>query len=224
VSDALQVLLDLAVKLGRSSLIVHPNLLVRVTRAGPLLRRLALLPGSFRPRYRRQRIRTRRIPRGVLRARFRVPRSRSPPRSRQSGRLIRPSARFTSSGSEWLTWSRLGSTFAPSRYRRFLWAVEGVDHGQATGTLGPARGHQDGNGRGLASVVEFRGWWIVLDALSWAFILSVFGMAMSGAWPSSPWDVIILVGLVLACVVELWALLAWRSARARRRSPNSDAS
>jgi hypothetical protein len=36
VSDALQVLLDLVAKRGRSSLIVHPNLLVRVTRAGPL--------------------------------------------------------------------------------------------------------------------------------------------------------------------------------------------
>jgi hypothetical protein len=70
-------------------------------------------------------------------------------------------------------------------------------------------------------MVEFRGWWIVLDALSWIFILIVFGMGVFGAWPSSPWDVILIAGLVLACVFELWA---WRTIRAKRRSPNADAS
>jgi hypothetical protein len=65
-------------------------------------------------------------------------------------------------------------------------------------------------------MVEFRGWWIVLDALSWIFILIVFGMGVFGEWPSSPWNVILIAGLVLACVVELWA---WRSLRARRSPP-----
>jgi hypothetical protein len=69
-------------------------------------------------------------------------------------------------------------------------------------------------------VVEFRGWWIVLDAVSWIFILVVFGMGVFGAWPSSPWDVIFIVGLVLACAFELWAL---RSVRTRKRSPEADA-
>jgi hypothetical protein len=70
-------------------------------------------------------------------------------------------------------------------------------------------------------VIEFRGWWIVLDAVSWIFIVIVFGMGAFGAWPSSPWDVILLVGLALACVVELWA---WRSVRAKRGSPHADGS
>jgi hypothetical protein len=70
-------------------------------------------------------------------------------------------------------------------------------------------------------VVEVRGWWIVLDALSWVFILIVFGMGVFGAWPSSPWDVIFIAGLVLACVFELWA---WRSVLARRRPPDAGAS
>ena len=70
-------------------------------------------------------------------------------------------------------------------------------------------------------MVEFRGWWIVLDALSWIFILLVFGMAVFGAWPPSPWDVIFVVGLVLASLIELWA---WRSIRTKRGSPNADAS
>jgi hypothetical protein len=70
-------------------------------------------------------------------------------------------------------------------------------------------------------VIEFRGWWIVLDAVSWIFILIVFGMGVFGAWPSSPWDGILLVGLALACVVELWA---WRSVRAKRGSPHADGS
>jgi hypothetical protein len=65
-------------------------------------------------------------------------------------------------------------------------------------------------------VVEFRGWWIVLDVVSWIFVAIVFGMSVFGAWPPSPWDVIFLVGLLLACV---WALLAWRSVRARRDPP-----
>jgi hypothetical protein len=30
-------------------------------------------------------------------------------------------------------------------------------------------------------VVEFRGWWIVLDAVSWILILIVFGMGVFGA-------------------------------------------
>jgi len=70
-------------------------------------------------------------------------------------------------------------------------------------------------------MVELRGWWIVLDALSWIFILLVFGMAVFGAWPPSPWDVIFVVGLVLASLIELWA---WRSIRTKRGSPNADAS
>lgn len=70
-------------------------------------------------------------------------------------------------------------------------------------------------------MVEFRGWWIVLDTLCWIFILTVFGMGVFGAWPPSPWDVIFVVGLVLAGLIELWA---WRSIRARRGSPNADAS
>jgi Kef-type K+ transport system membrane component KefB len=70
-------------------------------------------------------------------------------------------------------------------------------------------------------MVEFRGWWIVLDTVSWIFIAIVFGMAVGGAWPPSPWDVIFLVGLLLACV---WALLAWKSVRTRRRPPDAGAS
>ena len=70
-------------------------------------------------------------------------------------------------------------------------------------------------------MVEFRGWWIVLDTVCWIFILIVFGMGVSGAWPPSPWGVIFVAGLVLACVFELWA---WMSVRAKRRSPNTDAS
>jgi hypothetical protein len=65
-------------------------------------------------------------------------------------------------------------------------------------------------------VVEFRGWWIVLDAACWIFILIVFGMGVFGAWPPSPWDVIFIAGLVLASVVELWV---WRSFRAKTRPP-----
>ena len=48
-------------------------------------------------------------------------------------------------------------------------------------------------------MVEFRGWWIVLDTVCWIFILIVFGMGVFGAWPSSPWGVIFIAGLVLAC-------------------------
>jgi high-affinity K+ transport system ATPase subunit B len=70
-------------------------------------------------------------------------------------------------------------------------------------------------------MVEFRGWWIVLDALSWIFILIVFGMAAFGAWPPSPYDVILLVALVLACI---WSLLAWRRVRAGRRPPDAGTS
>ena len=70
-------------------------------------------------------------------------------------------------------------------------------------------------------MVEFRGWWIVLDALCWIFILTVFGMGVFGAWPPSPWGVIFVVGLVLACVVELWA---WRTVRASRRPPDAGTS
>ena len=70
-------------------------------------------------------------------------------------------------------------------------------------------------------MVEFRGWWIVLDAVCWIFILSVFGMGVFGAWPSSPWGVILIVGLLLACVVELWA---WKSVLARRRPPDAGTS
>ncbi len=39
-------------------------------------------------------------------------------------------------------------------------------------------------------MVEFRGWWIVLDTVCWIFILIVFGMGVFGAWPPSPWGVI----------------------------------
>ena len=70
-------------------------------------------------------------------------------------------------------------------------------------------------------MVEFRGWWIVLDTVCWIFILIVFGMGVFGAWPPSPWGVIFIVGLVLACAFELWA---WRSFRASRRSPDADPS
>jgi hypothetical protein len=69
-------------------------------------------------------------------------------------------------------------------------------------------------------VVELRGWWIVQDAVSWIFIAIVCGMAVFGAWPRSPYDLVVLAGLVLACV---WALLAWRSVRARRRPPDASA-
>jgi hypothetical protein len=67
-------------------------------------------------------------------------------------------------------------------------------------------------------MVEFRGWWIVLDAVCWIFILIVFGMGVFGAWPPSPWGVLFIAGLALACVVELWA---WRSVRAGRRPPDA---
>ena len=40
------------------------------------------------------------------------------------------------------------------------------------------------------------------------FILIVFGMGVFGAWPPSPWGVIFIAGLVLACLIELWA---WRT-------------
>ena len=70
-------------------------------------------------------------------------------------------------------------------------------------------------------MVEFRGWWIVLDTVCWIFILLVFGMAVFGAWPPSPWGAIFVVGLVLAGLIELWA---WRSIRTKRSSPNADAS
>ena len=70
-------------------------------------------------------------------------------------------------------------------------------------------------------MVEFRGWWIVLDTVCWIFILIVFGMGVFGAWPPSPWGVIFIAGLVLACLIELWA---WRSIRTKRGSPNADAS
>jgi hypothetical protein len=70
-------------------------------------------------------------------------------------------------------------------------------------------------------MVELRGWWIVLDTACWIFILIVFGMGVFGAWPSSPWGVILLVALVLACI---WSLLAWRSVRAGRRPPDAGAS
>ena len=65
-------------------------------------------------------------------------------------------------------------------------------------------------------MVEFRGWWIVLDTVCWIFILIVFGMGVFGAWPPSPWGVIFIVGLVLACLIELWA---WRSVLAKRGPP-----
>ena len=64
-------------------------------------------------------------------------------------------------------------------------------------------------------MLEFRGWWIVLDTVCWIFVLTVFGMGVFGAWPSSPWGVILIAGLVLACVVEAWA---WRSVLARRET------
>ena len=67
-------------------------------------------------------------------------------------------------------------------------------------------------------MVEFRGWWIVLDAVCWIFIAIVFGMGAFGEWPPSPYDVILLVALVLACI---WSLLAWRSVRAGRRPPDA---
>jgi hypothetical protein len=66
-------------------------------------------------------------------------------------------------------------------------------------------------------MVEFRGWWIVLDAVCWLFIAIVFGMAAFGEWPPSPYDVILLVALVPALI---WSLWVWRSVRARRRSPD----
>ena len=68
-------------------------------------------------------------------------------------------------------------------------------------------------------MLEFRGWWIVLDTVCWIFILIVFGMGVFGAWPPSPWGVILIAGLVLAGLIELWA---WRSIRNERRSPNAD--
>jgi hypothetical protein len=42
-------------------------------------------------------------------------------------------------------------------------------------------------------MVEFRGWWIVLDTV-WILILIVFGMGVFGAWPPSPWGVIFIAG------------------------------
>ena len=75
-------------------------------------------------------------------------------------------------------------------------------------------------------MVEFRGWWIVLDALSWIFILIVFGMAVFGEWPPSPYDLIVLAGLLLASVWGLGLIVLWarRSRRARRRPPEAGAS
>jgi Kef-type K+ transport system membrane component KefB len=70
-------------------------------------------------------------------------------------------------------------------------------------------------------VVELRGWWIVLDAVSWILIAIVCGMAVFGEWPESPYDVILLAAVLLAC---LWALWAWRSVRASRRRPDAGAS
>jgi uncharacterized membrane protein YfcA len=65
-------------------------------------------------------------------------------------------------------------------------------------------------------MVEFRGWWIVLDLVCWIFIAIVLGMAAFRELPSSPYNVIVLVALVLALI---WSLLAWRSVRAGRRPP-----
>ena len=70
-------------------------------------------------------------------------------------------------------------------------------------------------------MVEFRGWWIVLDAVCWIFIAIAFGMAAFGEWPPSPYDVILLVALVLALI---WSLWAWRSVRASRRPPDAGTS
>jgi hypothetical protein len=70
-------------------------------------------------------------------------------------------------------------------------------------------------------MVEFRGRWIVLDTVCWIFIAIVFGMAAFGEWPSSPYDAILLVALILA---GIWSLLAWRSVRAGRRPPDAGAS
>lgn len=70
-------------------------------------------------------------------------------------------------------------------------------------------------------MVEFRGWLIVLDAVCWIFIAIVFGMAAFGQWPQSPYDVVLLVALVLALIRSLWA---WRSVRAGRRPPDAGTS
>jgi hypothetical protein len=75
------------------------------------------------------------------------------------------------------------------------------------------------------SVVEFRGWWIVLDAVCWIFIAVVCGMALFGSWPSSPYDLIVLAGLLFASVwgLGLVALWARRTRQARSRPTDADA-
>jgi hypothetical protein len=70
-------------------------------------------------------------------------------------------------------------------------------------------------------VVELRGWWIVLDAVCWIFLGLALGMGAFGAWPPSPYDVILWVAVVLALI---WSLWVWRSVRASRRRPDAGAS
>ena len=74
-------------------------------------------------------------------------------------------------------------------------------------------------------MVEFRGWWIVLDAVCWIFIAIVCGMALFGSWPPSPYDLIVLAGLLFASVwgLGLVALWARRTGRARTRPTDPDA-